>query len=195
MKGFFCISLLCLVMTVGYAHEADEAFFKLTQKEVTVEIEAEFPWSLRNALIAFDPSLATAKDKSAFENAFIAYLKANLILKNGNGKTFEFIGFTEIKNNGHSHQNTYVITYKGSDLQSVYNTLLFNINAEQENYHTLFVGTKQQAFVTTKGQEYFEWAAATTFNYWWFVLLLPVVYGITRYYKAKAVTKKEKAGI
>ena len=33
MKGLFCISLLCLVMTVGYAHEADEAFFKLTQKE------------------------------------------------------------------------------------------------------------------------------------------------------------------
>ncbi|MFK5974074.1 MAG: hypothetical protein QM485_12455 [Flavobacteriaceae bacterium] len=182
MKGFFCISLLCLVMTMGYAHEADEAFFKLTQKEATVEIEAEFPWSLRNALIAFDPSLATAKDKSAFENAFIAYLKANLILKNKDGRAFEFVAFTEIRNNGRSRQNTYVIAYKGSDLQSVYNTLLFNINAEQKNYHSLLIGSKQQAFVTTKEQEYFEWAAATAFNYWWFVLILPVVYGIRSYY-------------
>lgn len=183
MKGLICIGFLFLAMTVGYAHETDEAFFKLIQKENTVEIEAEFPWSLRNALIAFDPTLATAKAKSAFENAFIAYLKANLILKSKDGRAFEFVAFTEVENNGHSHQNTYVLVYKGTDLHSVYNTLLFNINAGQENYHTLFVDTKEQAFVTTKEQEYFEWADTNIFSYWWFLLLLPIVYGITSYYK------------
>ncbi len=49
MKSFIYISLLFLAITVGYTHEIDKAFFKLIQKDSTVEIEAEFPWSLRNS--------------------------------------------------------------------------------------------------------------------------------------------------
>ena len=62
MKIFLALSFLVLSYA-SFAHEPNEAFFEITQKGNTTEVIAEFPWTLRNALIEFYPSLETANSK------------------------------------------------------------------------------------------------------------------------------------
>ena len=48
-----------------------------------------------------------------------------------------FEGFKAIDKNGHSHQNDYVLTYKGNSVEEITNTIMFNINDNQVNYITV----------------------------------------------------------
>ncbi len=52
MKGFcYALMILCLYSTCGFAHDANKAFFKIQQKGNVIEVQAEFPWSIRNAIL------------------------------------------------------------------------------------------------------------------------------------------------
>ena len=62
MKQYVLLFILVNVSGFfGYAHKTDEAFFTFDQKENTVEIHAEFPYTMRNALIEFNPYLEKLK--------------------------------------------------------------------------------------------------------------------------------------
>jgi len=162
----------------GYAHQTNEAFFTIIQKEKSIEIQAEFPWTIRNALIAFNPSLEKSTNNKDFENTFIEYIKENLILKDENGKTLKFQSFKELRNSGHSHQNDYQIIFKGSLLFEITNTIMFNIYENQVNYNTVTINSKQKIFKTKKGVTHFELIKSKKTNYWYLsiLLLFPVAY-------------------
>lgn len=155
MKYLVSFILICAFNPFGYAHEVNEAFFKINQKENTVEIEAEFPWTMRNALIAFNPSLENATSKKDFENTFIEYIKANLILTDKKGNKLKYQEYRELKNSGHAHQNNYLIIFKGDELYEIINTILFNVYNNQVNYHTITSNSKQENFTTKKGEQRF----------------------------------------
>ena len=147
---------LCLIAGFGHAHEADEAFFNIAQKESTIEIMAEFSWAIRNALIAFDPQLKDATDKDQFKNAFERYIKSTLILTDQNGKELNLLEFREIENMGHSHQNNYLIVFSGNNLQTISNTMMFNKYDGQTNFHTIWIDLEVKIFKTTLAQPSFE---------------------------------------
>ncbi len=76
-------AIYCFFILIGsslYAHKSNEAFFRVIQKESVIEIETEFSWTLRNALLNFRPELEQASNKVEYEKAFIDYLKVNLVL-------------------------------------------------------------------------------------------------------------------
>ena len=173
-----------------YAHETNEAFFKIVQKENSIEIRAEFPWTMRNALISFNPSLENSTDKKDFEKTFIQYLKANLILKDKNGKTLKYQTYQELKNDGHSHKNNYLIIYKGSDLFEITNTIMFNIYDNQVNYNTITINSKQVIFKTEKGIINFVLKRNENTKYWYLsILLLPFIYFTYQYRNRKTKTQ------
>ena len=182
MRYLLFLCFTCVFSIFGYAHKTNEAFFKITQKENTVEIEAAFPWTMRNALIAFNPYLENSTDKKDFENTFTDYIKENLILTDKNGDTLKHQAYKALKNSGHSHQNNYLILFKGSHLIGITNTIMFDIYDSQVNYHTITINSKQQTFKTKKGRTHFGLAESKKTNYWYlFLLLLPVVYISYRY--------------
>ncbi|MCK5443727.1 MAG: hypothetical protein KAJ23_17720 [Maribacter sp.] len=77
--------IYCFFIFIGnslYAHKSNEAFFRVIQKESVIEIETEFPRTLRNALLTFRPELEQASNTVEYEKAFIDYLKVNLVLTN-----------------------------------------------------------------------------------------------------------------
>ena len=129
------VLLSCLLSSTSFGHESDEAFFQIRVTDSTVEVEAEFPWTLRKALMNFNPSLARAKHKNEFEKTFTRYLKANLMLKDHLGKRLPYMHFIPVANDGHSHQSKYLITYAGTNPWKITNTLLFNVNKNQVNHH------------------------------------------------------------
>jgi hypothetical protein len=180
MKHLLLFSFVCLSNAFGIAHESNEAFFDIIQKENTIEIRAEFPFAMRNALMTFNPSLENATSKKDFENTFIEYIKTNLILKDKNGNELKYQEYKELKNNGHSHQNNYLIVFKGNDLYEITNTIMFNVFTDQVNYHNIIINSKQIKFKTKEGQTHFTLKKNT--KYWWLLFLfIPLVFILIRY--------------
>lgn len=173
MKYLLVLSFVCICVS-GYAHETNEAFFKISEKENTIEVQAEFPWTMRNALMAFNPSLENSTNKKDFENTFIEYIKTNLILKDKNGNLLKYKEYKELETNGHSHQNNYLIIFKGNNLSEITNTVMFNIYGNQVNYNTITVNSIQKIFKTKKGFTHFKLIESKDTKYWYllFILLL-----------------------
>lgn len=133
------ISLISLfIIPFGVVdHESNIAYFKIEQIDSTIIIHAEFPWTIRNALLEFAPELKKSKSQKMFDMAYFDYLKSTLILKDNYGNRLKLLNVDAIKNGGHSHQNEFTLTYLGKEFKTLYNSILFNINSDQSNYHIL----------------------------------------------------------
>ena len=153
MKYFYIVLFLVCGNSI-FAHEPNEAFFIFNLGENLITVEAELPWSMRNALIDYNPKLKTSNNKQDFENSFVDYIRDNLILKDKNGLVLEFEKFEELNNDGHSHQNNYLLTFKSNKLEKVTNTIMFNTYTKQVNYNTItWIGKK---FKTSKNKNSFK---------------------------------------
>jgi len=187
MKYSILLLLWSMSFSASWAHEANEAFFKFTQTENTIEVAAEFPWTLRNALLAYKPSLKEAVNNRDFETTFLEYLRENLILKDENGVVLQLLGFEELDNNQHAHQNTYNITFKGTSLSEVTNTTLCNLNGNQVNYNTLALGKNNETFQTGNEKGTFQLKKENNTPYL-LLLLIPVFYFFYKKFGKKSVS-------
>lgn len=158
-----------------YAHESNKAFFDVSKAETSIIINAEFPWTIRKALIKFNPQLESATSKNEFLKSFKDYLKKNLILINENDEHFELVSLQEVLKSGHSHQSNYFIEYQGKNLEKVKNTLLFNINEDQKNYHQITNNNIDLKFVTSAKQPLFRLPKNITSAYLYLLLTIPFV--------------------
>jgi len=172
--GILLKTLYCLLLFSSglYAHKTNEAFFRIVPKESVIEVETDFPWTLRNALLKFRPELKNDSDRSEFQIAFIDYLKANLKLIDSNGEFLEFVKFEEINNLGNSHQNSYIITYKGTAFEKIENTLLFNIFNNQVNYHRITLDGTKTIFKTSNAKAYYDFPHGIKFHSWWIIAVI-----------------------
>ena len=186
MKKLIVYVFACISCTYGYGHESNEAFFIIVQKQNTIEIQAEFPWTMRSALIEFNPELKEASNKEEFEKTFVDYIKYNLILNNEVGEKLEFKEYKELDNNGHSHQNNYLLIFNGASFNQITNTIMLNVFEHQVNYHILKMNDEKVNFVTKQGQAQYELPKKNSFNYWWgFVLFMAAVFFLLRMYFIK----------
>ena len=163
--------LLVLGFLIGlgwkaWSHEPNEAYFHLTLHEDEVWVKAEFPWTLRNAMLLHDPRLDSATTKAEFEAAFAHYVQEHLILTGADGAVFQWLGFEEMAHAGHSHQSTYVLRFRGKDLQSIQNTLMFELYPEQVNNHTV-EADPEASFSTNAAQPEYRFPVQNTTI--WFV--------------------------
>lgn len=151
--------LLTLVLTciqnLGFAHSPHECFFDINIENKGCTIKAEFPWTLRNALLAYEPGLKNAQTPLDFEQAFEKYISAHLILKDSGGKALVFKGFEALESSGHSHQNEYTLRYAGGNVHQVTNTIMFEMSKKQSNYHSLRVDGAEKTFETYWGKDSF----------------------------------------
>jgi hypothetical protein len=171
-------TIYCFFILIGsslYAHKTNEAFFRVIQKESVIEIETEFPWTLRNALLNFRPELERASNKLAYKKALIDYLKVNLVLTDSRGNILKFMKFEQMENMGHSHQNNYRITYMGSSFEKIKNTIMFNIFDNQVNYHRIKANATSKILKTTKDQTTFELLDKKSYSHWWIFALIAVM--------------------
>ena len=159
------------------AHDVNKAYFKIVQHEKQVRVEAEFPWTMRDALIQFKPALKDASSSADFLEAFMEYIRSHLVLKDKYGNALELIDVKEVDQQNHSHQHTYLITFSGKDVHQVQNELMFNIYDNQKNYHTFSINSEKQSFITNADQVSFYVSTNNHFSYWWMLLLiLPTIF-------------------
>jgi hypothetical protein len=188
MKHIIIVCFVFFYSSSFLAHETNQAFFLITQKENTIEIEAEFPWTMRNALIAYNPSLEKTASKKDFNNTFIEYIKANLILKNKSGENLEFRSYKELENNGHSHQNSYLLVFSGSNLIEVTNTIMFNIYENQVNYNKLTINSKTYK-TSGKSVSFNVNHKQASDNWYLLILILPILFFGYKFYQKTTGSK------
>lgn len=147
---------MCVFNNIGYSHDADKAYFNILEKGSAVEITAEFPWSIRNALLQFSPELNNAKTKDEFENALFNYIKLNLRMFDTHNRPMLLLSVKAINDEDHAHQGKYKLIFKGNYISKISNSILFNINNNQENYHRILLDNSTFKYTTTKDVRLFE---------------------------------------
>lgn len=143
--------------TQVYAHDSKEAFFTIPQdgRNGRVQVQAEFPWTIRTALLTYDTTLQTAKTRAEFDQALFNYVKANLILQDPDGQPLQLIKAYEAEAGGHGHQSNFIFEYSGNRVHQITNTMLFNLSDQQINYHTILADNQNLEFETTVAQPAF----------------------------------------
>ncbi|WP_299100720.1 hypothetical protein [uncultured Winogradskyella sp.] len=164
MKLFrFFLYFTILFSTFSFAHDANKSFFKIQQKDNNVEVQAEFPWSIRNAIIEEFPTLENSNLNSDFKNAFFQYIERHFQIVHGNS-TLKLISVEEVAHSGHSHQNNFVLLFEGKTFDTIKNTILFNVYKDQENYHELIIEPNSIKFITSLNSNTFRLQAASKVN-------------------------------
>ena len=174
-KGIIFIATLILPL-LTFAHEGNIAFFKIEQKETTVEVIAEFPWTIRNALLDFAPELKNSKSQEKFDTAFFDYIKSSFILTDIDGNDLELLSVVPVNSDGHSHQNDFLFTFKGSSYKKIINRISFNLNTNQINHHTIVNSYETKEYNTSLSQPNFEISKQNNanFGFLWLLILLPI---------------------
>lgn len=191
MNVKYCLLLVVSIFLSGknYAHDPHEAFFSISQTKDTVKIKAQFPWTLRNALIQFSPDLSNAKSSQDFERAFVEYVKKNIIITDITGETMPFIHFEAIESSGHSHESNYLLFFYGQDISKIRNSLMFNHSDRQTNYHSLSTqNNKNVAFQTSPKHPIFVMHEASSFSFSYGYLCLFIALGV--YYLCRIKNRK-----
>ena len=172
MKTLICICFLSLGALNTFAHDAKVAFFTYSSLGKSLVVDAEFPWSIRNALLTFRPEIETSKDKTDFEKAMFDYVAENLIIKDANYKTIKLLNVFLTENFGHSHQVSFQFIYESNSIFEVTNTLLFNQSNKQINHNTIQLDGAEKSFSTTVNHPDFKVDQASYKFFYWSVLIL-----------------------
>ncbi|GAA4111784.1 hypothetical protein GCM10022393_09680 [Aquimarina addita] len=125
-----------MCLSVGYAHDADKAYFNIITEKKTTIIQAEFSWSIRNALINYDYSFKNAKTEEDINLIFFNYIQDKLKLFNAEGKVLPLLKVILTKNPDHSHSTNYTLIFEGTDVVKISNLILLEHLQSQQNYHT-----------------------------------------------------------
>lgn len=175
MKYLIIIVLSMTVVMNNHAHDPHEAFFRINQTKDTVKIKAQFPWTLRNALIKFSPTLVDAKSSQDFERAFVEYVKKNIIMVDTLGAAMPFAYFEAFDNNGHSHESNYLLVFLGNGIGKITNSMMFDNSDKQTNYHYLRTENKDIEFQTSPKRPTFSPREVSndSFPYWYLCLFIP----------------------
>ena len=182
--------ILLIAFQWGFGHDPNEAFFHIVQQNDKVEVTAEFPWSMRDALLIFKPSLEEATQRSTFEEAFRQYLATNLLLIDKRGNPLSIQSIHELEQTGHGHENSFLIVFNGSGFSEIQNTIMFNVFENQINHHTVDIEGNQMVFTTTPSNQSSVITPKSGYGYLtWLVVLILAVGG--KLYTAKVQHQKK----
>jgi hypothetical protein len=194
---FLLLLVISCFQNMSLAHSPHECYFDIKMEKQSCTITAEFPWTLRNALLALDPTLKNAQAPQAFKQTFEKYISSHLILKDKEGKMLIFKGFRALESSGHSHQNEYVLEYEGGNIHQVTNTIMFEMSDKQSNYHSIMIDGTKRTFETYKGQDSFIIDNLSTNNtpYFIFGFVVIGIIGIVTYKYWTTAKKHSKTNV
>lgn len=175
MKKIGMIFISQILVLSSYAQDDQMAYFTYYVNN-SIQVEAELPESIDEALIAFDPTLKIAASQADYEETLMEYLSDHLILENEDGDTLAISSMKIIDEDSSHEDNLLLLTYEGDDLATVTNTILFDANEEQINYNTVIHSAGQSDFKSTPEKAQFKVSSQFAFRYLYlFIIAIPLV--------------------
>jgi hypothetical protein len=147
IKSALVLGLL-ISINCAFSHSPNEVSFSIYEKDTSILVDTEFPWSLRNAVFISD---STLNDSSSFEEikaSLFKYVNQNFVITGVNGEQIKLLKLIDLKNQGH-HEN-YQFVFEKKEIGKIKNTLLFNFSSKQKNFHLLQLNGEKLEFVLTK---------------------------------------------
>jgi len=109
------------------AHDPDQGYLKIERWGSYIHLQAELPWTIRNAVYAFDPSLPTNATQAQLDAALFAYIRQHVRLMDPEGNPLPLLTVQALDKQGHTHQFDIEGVYQGHTVQTIHNTLLWNV--------------------------------------------------------------------
>jgi len=156
-------------------------FFLINTERNHILIESSFPWTIRGALLNFEPTLKKATSKKDFENVFFKYVEKHFLIIGKNGKELELTEIKEVKNKEHSHGNDYLLKFKGESISGIKNTILFGENKNQTNTHFY----KGEVYKTSIEKERVDIETSNFYIIWFSVLAIIVIVSVYKIFQNK----------
>lgn len=180
---------LLIQSTLLFPHDPDKAYFEFHQEGDKLIVKAEFPWTLRLALLNKYPELEKSSEQKDFDEALFNYLKNNIVIKEED-KTLKLKEVRQLETN-QSHSVIYNLIFKKlNDLQKVNinNICMFELYNKQKNYNTVFLpGNKEFTFVSEENNPTFTITnEEDKSNVGWVIFLAIVFGGLVVYYFRKS---------
>lgn len=153
MKAIFLIISMSIISWSSYAHAPNEAFFEVFESNKQLLIKVEFPWTIREALLAARPELKTAQTKAEMTAGLLSYLQEHLEVRNEENQRILIQSIKVAPNtNGHGHGSVYMLLLgKNQWISSIKNTCMFEAYSDQTNFHSIEVANAPTLkFVTNK---------------------------------------------
>jgi hypothetical protein len=185
IKSALVLGLL-ISINCAFSHSPNEVSFSIYEKDTSILVETEFPWSLRNAVFIADSSLNDSSSYKEIKTSLFNYVNQNFVIIDVNGKQIKLLKLIDLKNQGH-HEN-YQFVFEKKEIGKIKNTLLFNFSSKQKNFHLFQLNGKKLEFVLTKENP--EKIIAEQSNLSKIVLALSVLFLIIG---ALILTRKTKA--
>jgi hypothetical protein len=153
LAQFLIGAFLALMSLQVFSHSTKEAHFKIYADGAFILVEADFSWSIKNAIVKEFPSLENSTTKMEVLNGLQEYLGVHLVLTDKKGIRLNLIELAEITKKLEGHENRFILKYELGDLSRIKNTSQFNVSDNQLNYHNLIWDGKEHQFVTSIDQE------------------------------------------
>ena len=167
---------LSLSWVVVSAHETDEAYFEIRDDSLVLVIEAEFPWTLRKALLKAYPDSETSRE--VFSQNLFEYFQQNLKVESEEGPN-PLQRVLQLEHEGHNHSVKYRLIFERPEFSSIKNTLMFNFSSHQKNV-MIYEGSQ---FSCDPSNPFFKPGEenASLSRAWWLVIL--IIPGLVFIYK------------
>lgn len=119
-------------VNVAYTHDSNRAYFKEVEHNI---YRAEFPWTIRNALLKFDTSIGPKTTRIEFDKAFRRYVDSSFVAYDLEGNKVKLLSVKKDTSTfrKHNHSVVYFFEFEDGDIGKIKNTLMFNINDDQDN--------------------------------------------------------------
>lgn len=149
MKIKFIWFCFILSVTKGYSHDTHVAFFEIREIDsLAININADFPWTLRDALIQYDSILLSDRREETWETSFARYVSQHLIIYDINHRQLRLLSIENLRTRDRGHSVQYQFQFEKGIIRKIENRLMFNINLNQTNYHSIFTSGTNIVFTT-----------------------------------------------
>ena len=152
MKLLKLISLAVIIpLTLLYSHEPNKAYFEFWQEGHTITVRAEFPWTMRLALLKAFPQIKEKSVQEDFDNAIFDYFSKAIVIKENN-KNVKLLSVKQLPQD-HSHSVIYKLVFgqvKELEGISITNFCLNNLYDDQINYNTIYLTEKNKFSIITE---------------------------------------------
>lgn len=140
------------VVHFAQAHEPDLGYFLIQSQGSFIRVEAELPWTIRNAVYQFKPDLPLDATQNQLDRALFEYIAQHFVLLNEQGKPLPLLEVRPIKREGHTHQFDVEFLYQGSSASVLRNTLLWNVVSQPIHTHEVVHLFSREYYQTHRGQ-------------------------------------------
>ena len=174
------LTILCTIFLylTASSQDAKTAHFDITTTDKNIVVAAEFPWTIHNALIEFNPSMKNDTSKQSYINTMKQYIEAHFHIITPFGFEAKLTDIKRVQKNEHSHQANFIFLFKKDSIHSIRNSLLFDQSPKHVNHHTITHGNTTKTFQTSISNNIYEPINNKNDINWWIISSLIMTLGI-----------------